>query len=646
MAKIFFPLKFMPKIKLRFLIILFFLSLMPGIAGAVSFSKKAVIFNLDQSFANGIINLSDTTSLNRIILTLKKFQEKYEVYALILPNNVDQNKITAVLDRLAQNNIPFVLDVISSDVSGLSTEGDGVHAPYDVKHGIAISTDQLAFYKNKYGPMLAGVRFHELFTASFSDLACQLLNENWCDNNKQNLPSDNFYQRQFVEPYIKFAKENGMFVIWSDWFWSVYWPWNFELYPRDAAHPDGGCHQLQNEQDIRDLAATYPNTIIIAYANNGNTDSSKIDSWYKDISGLFPNVPLRGFGLSDQSWTCKVQGTCPATDLSSWADKAFAYGVLDVQFEPVFYFWNLPEFVWQLTDDYTKESSWVSRGYPTANMIQIASDLGISLNSVCQPGVSTQCSVCKVDGMGWAVDNSKCSSSQICSNGQCINACAPNCSGKSCGDDGCGGSCGACVPNQTCVNNQCVANCVSKTCQSLGFVCGTALDGCGATLSCGSCASNQTCISGQCATSGGGAGGGGGIITPPVTPSAINKPVTQMTRAEIMAKINEIVALIGKLQAQLKAMTGQTIFSCSQITKNLFYGTKNDPQVKCLQEVLKAQGYAVTVSGNYDVATKTAVAQFQQKYAGEILAPYHLARGSGNVGNATKNKLNQLINTR
>ena len=57
----------------------------------------------------------------------------------------------------------------------------------------------------------------------------------------------------------------------------------------------------------------------------------------------------------------------------------------------------------------------------------------------------------------------------------------------------------------------------------------------------------------------------------------------------------------------------------------------------------KSQGYVVSVSGNYDAATKTAVALLQQKYAGEILAPYHLTRGSGNVGNTTKTKLNLLL---
>ena len=92
-----------------------------------------------------------------------------------------------------------------------------------------------------------------------------------------------------------------------------------------------------------------------------------------------------------------------------------------------------------------------------------------------------------------------------------------------------------------------------------------------------------------------------------------------MTRAEIMAKIAQIQALIADLQKQLAALSGATpaTFSCSQITKTLFYGMTNDPQVKCLQEVLKSQGYTIAVSGNYDAATKTAVAQFQQKYASE-----------------------------
>jgi len=153
---------------------------------------------------------------------------------------------------------------------------------------------------------------------------------------------------------------------------------------------------------------------------------------------------------------------------------------------------------------------------------------------------------------------------------------------------------------------------------------------------------------------GGGGGGGGGSVTVPatvVTNQVLAKSIEKtsaikMTRAEIISKINEIVALIAQLQAQLNAMKGKGAvakYSCAGITKNLYYGMKNDPQVKCLQEVLKAQGFAVLPTGDYGAITRTAVIQFQSRYASEILTPYRLKRGSGNVGNATKVKINELI---
>jgi|GEM_PF-5506922 len=159
------------------------------------------------------------------------------------------------------------------------------------------------------------------------------------------------------------------------------------------------------------------------------------------------------------------------------------------------------------------------------------------------------------------------------------------------------------------------------------------------------CGANQTCKSGVCIaaqSSGSGDGGGGAAaINTPAKPEI--KSAAKMTRAEILAKIAQIQKLIAELQKQLQALTGKTPYSCTQITKVLRYGMQNDMQVKCLQEFLKAQGYKVAASGNYDLVTKNAVIKFQQKYASEILAPYGLRYGSGNVGNATKNKLNLII---
>jgi len=34
---------------------------------------------------------------------------------------------------------------------------------------------------------------------------------------------------------------------------------------------------------------------------------------------------------------------------------------------------------------------------------------------------------------------------------------------------------------------------------------------------------------------------------------------------------------------------------------------------------------------------------FQEKYASEILTPYHLRYGSGNVGNTTREKINAMM---
>ena len=260
----------------------------------------------------------------------------------------------------------------------------------------------------------------------------------------------------------------------------------------------------------------------------------------------------------------------------------------------------------------------------TDHSLKLASETVSASNaSVCLAGASNGCQVCLADGSAWSDDNSKCSNGQACNNGVCV------------------------------------SSCVAKTCTSLNYNCGTGSDGCGGTLDCGTCAGGKTCSAGICVAASSGGGGGGGLTVTTTTKTNIGNLSSggggtsptheatanqgKMTRAEILAAIAKIQALIAGLKKQLAAINGIPTFSCSQITKNLFYGMANDSQVKCLQEVLKNQGYAVIVSGNYDAVTKAAVALFQQKYASEILTPYHLTRGSGNVGNATRAKINLLI---
>lgn len=115
------------------------------------------------------------------------------------------------------------------------------------------------------------------------------------------------------------------------------------------------------------------------------------------------------------------------------------------------------------------------------------------------------------------------------------------------------------------------------------------------------------------------------------------------TAAKLEERIAALQAQIALLQKQLAAMGG-TVNSCTQITKNLFIGMENDAEVECLQEFLKAQGvFSVQPTGTFGIITKTAVIDFQEKYAAEVLAPLGLTSGTGYVGSYTRSKINLML---
>jgi hypothetical protein len=100
---------------------------------------------------------------------------------------------------------------------------------------------------------------------------------------------------------------------------------------------------------------------------------------------------------------------------------------------------------------------------------------------------------------------SACPSGQICHDGNCVAACAPKtCSvlGYDCGTaaDGCGATinCGTCPDGKTCSAGKCVADCVPKTCAAQEYACGSWDNGCGATINCGTCPDGKTCSAGKC----------------------------------------------------------------------------------------------------------------------------------------------------
>jgi peptidoglycan hydrolase-like protein with peptidoglycan-binding domain len=100
---------------------------------------------------------------------------------------------------------------------------------------------------------------------------------------------------------------------------------------------------------------------------------------------------------------------------------------------------------------------------------------------------------------------------------------------------------------------------------------------------------------------------------------------------------------ISRVQALLAAKN-QTTISCTQLTKDLYYGIKNDPEVKCLQEFLKIQGlFNGPITGSFYTLTKTTVIAFQEKYSSEILTPLGLTHGTGIVAGNTRAKINKLL---
>ena len=80
------------------------------------------------------------------------------------------------------------------------------------------------------------------------------------------------------------------------------------------------------------------------------------------------------------------------------------------------------------------------------------------------------------------------------------------------------------------------------------------------------------------------------------------------------------------------------------LTKPLTLKKKNPlAEVKKLQEFLKEVGFTkVKINGAYDSVTAQAVKGFQESYAADILTPLGLKLGTGNVREATLNKINEL----
>jgi len=128
-----------------------------------------------------------------------------------------------------------------------------------------------------------------------------------------------------------------------------------------------------------------------------------------------------------------------------------------------------------------------------------------------------------------------------------------------------------------------------------------------------------------------------------------------LTTAELQALIDDLMAQIVALQAQLTEAEGGTAVTGCTITsfdRALKVGMSGD-DVKCLQIVLNTASDTQVASsgvgspGNetsyFGPLTQGGVIKFQEKYASDILASWGLTSGTGFVGSTTRAKLNELL---
>jgi len=119
--------------------------------------------------------------------------------------------------------------------------------------------------------------------------------------------------------------------------------------------------------------------------------------------------------------------------------------------------------------------------------------------------------------------------------------------------------------------------------------------------------------------------------------------------SRLSAQIEELKRQIAEYQAKINAIlaNGSSSITCSEIKNNLYFGLKGSQEVNCLQEFLKNQGAEIypegLVTGNFLSLTQQAAIRFQEKYASEILTPLGLIKGTGYVGQMTRDKINQTL---
>jgi hypothetical protein len=345
------------------------LMLLTGQASAAEL-KTRLVFSIDQGFGNGIVANGNVESLNRMVTALEPLRPKYEVSVLLNPMVKDKARLKVVLDALVRRKMPFVLDVISSDSFTLGANGPA-NAPFDSSHGLSISVEQLAAFKQSYGAWLIGLRFMEIFGQDYGIRAMKTTNPE-LKRPGDKLPTDTFFRPDLSEGFIRFAKEHAMFVQWADFGWMPFSPWDKEM-PKYT-------------EDVKALLRKYPGVVTITYNNNEPNEASlpRLNTWHTAVES-FPKDGAAGYGLSNQSWlhNFTYMDTKPE-EIIAWTQSALDKDCRLIQFEPAWYFFNLPAGTFELGDS-TKVPDGTIPGEAKESLKQLSAFLLSALSPTNKP---------------------------------------------------------------------------------------------------------------------------------------------------------------------------------------------------------------------------------------------------------------------
>ncbi|NLX15252.1 MAG: hypothetical protein GXY44_16615 [Phycisphaerales bacterium] len=311
--------------------------------------RVRLVFTVDQGFGNGLVINRDVEAMQRIAVALKSLEPAYAVYALFQPQVADRDLLDTMLDICVRSDLPFVFDVYSSEAMTLGTSTPH-NAPADGPNGVAISIEDLTRYKHRYGRWLAGVRIMEVFSQDYTVQGIRTNHPEWKGENWVMPPGD-FFRPEIARLFLAFAREHGLFLHFTDWHWHRFGSWD--------------KRQRGREDALRELLREFPDRVTVVYANNEPQEKAadRLGHWQEAVQPFIADG-ARGFGLSAQAWLREPEMLCPVEDVISWMRSALALDCRVVQFEPAWYFFQLPRGTFY-RGDYTGDPRWLDRGQPT-----------------------------------------------------------------------------------------------------------------------------------------------------------------------------------------------------------------------------------------------------------------------------------------